>query len=132
MHQISFEEKKKFLENKLSEEEIGEVMRRYKEALANPSVMAASTSSSKSKDQVYANIKESPVAENRLQHQQSLFLQSVNVASIAILSSLGVSYVLDKIKDRQERNLREEIKDRMESTMKEANSRIRSLEAEAD
>ena len=102
MHQISFEEKKKFLENKLSEEEIGEVMRRYKEALANPSVMAASTSSSssKSKDQVYANIKESPVAENRLQHQQSLFLQSVNVASIAILSSLGVSYVLDKIKDR--------------------------------
>ena len=101
MHQISFEEKKKFLENKLSEEEIGEVMRRYKEALANPSDMAAATSSSsKSKDQVYANIKESPVAENRLQHQQSLFLQSVNVASIAILSSLGVSYVLDKIKDR--------------------------------
>lgn len=98
MHQISFEEKKKFLENKLSEEEIGEVMRRYKEALANPSAMAAATS--KSKDQVYANIKESPVAENRLQHQQSLFLQSVNVASIAILSSLGVSYVLDKIKDR--------------------------------
>ena len=46
-------------------------------------------------------------------------MQSVNVASIAILTSMGVSYVLDKIKDRQERNLREEIKDRMESTLRE-------------
>jgi vacuolar-type H+-ATPase subunit E/Vma4 len=61
-----------------------------------------------------------------------MFMQTVNVASIAILSTVAVSYVLDKIKDRHERNLREEIKDRMESTLREANSRIRSLESEAD
>jgi len=32
--EISFEEKKKFLEGKLTEEEIGEVMRRYNQSLA--------------------------------------------------------------------------------------------------
>ena len=46
-------------------------------------------------------------------------MQTVNVASVAILSTLGVTYVLDKIKDRQEKNLREEIKDRVETTLKE-------------
>lgn len=44
----------------------------------------------------------------------------MNVASIAILSTMGVTYVLDKIKDRQEKNLREEIKDRVEHTLKDA------------
>jgi hypothetical protein len=32
---ISFEEKKKFLESKLTEEEIGEVMRRYNDSVKN-------------------------------------------------------------------------------------------------
>ena len=32
---IPFEEKKKFLESKLTEEEIGEVMRRYNDAIKN-------------------------------------------------------------------------------------------------
>jgi hypothetical protein len=57
-------------------------------------------------------------------------MQSLNVASIAILTSMGVSYVLDKIKDRQERNLREEIKDRMESTLRESTLRLRAVEGE--
>ena len=51
--EISFEEKKKFLEGKLTEEEIGEVMRRYNQA-------------AKPKDAVFANVKESPIAETRL------------------------------------------------------------------
>ena len=45
---------------------------------------------------------------------------------------MGTTYVLDKIKDRQEKNLREEIKDRLESTLKESTERIRVLELESD
>lgn len=59
-------------------------------------------------------------------------MQSVNVASIAILSTMGVTYVLDKIKDRQEKNLREEIKDRVDSSLRENVTRIRALEVEND
>ena len=57
-------------------------------------------------------------------------MQSVNVASVAILSSLAVSYVLDKIKDKQEKNLREEIKDRVYESLRENSERLRSLEQE--
>ena len=39
---IPFEEKKKFLESKLTEEEIGEVMRRYNDAIKNGGVPTAS------------------------------------------------------------------------------------------
>jgi len=122
--EISFEEKKKFLEGKLTEEEIGEVMRRYNQAAAG--------GSAPQKDQVFVNVKESPAAERRLEHQQSLLMQSVNVASIAVISSLAVSYVLDKIKDRQDKNMREELKDRMESTVRDTYSRIRALESDID
>jgi hypothetical protein len=58
---ISLEEKKRFLEGKLSEEEIGEVMRRYSEAKANPGKAGTST-----KDVVLQNVKNSPIAEERL------------------------------------------------------------------
>eukprot|EP00347_Sterkiella_histriomuscorum_P006130 403353953 len=61
-----------------------------------------------------------------------MLLQTINVASIAVLSTLGVTYVLDKIKDRQEKNLREEMKDRMEATLKESTERIRALELQND
>ena len=53
MKAISFEEKKKFLEAKLSEEEIGEVMRRF-------------NGTSTVTDSVLVNVKESPVAESRI------------------------------------------------------------------
>lgn len=75
---------------------------------------------SNGRDPVLQHVHNSPIAEQRLQHTQSLFMQSVNVASIAILSTIGVTYVLDKIKDRQDKNLREEIKDRLEATLRDS------------
>lgn len=66
MKNITFEEKKKFLEGKLTEEEIGEVMRRLAEIEKN-GVMP------KKKDEVLQNVKASPVAEQRLQQQTSFF-----------------------------------------------------------
>ena len=57
-------------------------------------------------------------------------MQSVNVASISILSTLGVTYVLDKIKDKKDQYLREEIKERLYDNLKENIERIKSLEQE--
>jgi hypothetical protein len=59
-------------------------------------------------------------------------MQSVNVASIAVLTTLGVSFVLDKLKDKQDKNLREELKDRVESTLRDSVQRIRALEGDQD
>ncbi len=106
MKDISLEEKKKFLESKLTEEEIAEVFKRYAE---QPTPI---TIPNKSSTQITSS---NPVIERRLQQQSSILMSAVNVASIAILSSIGVNYFLDKVKDRQEKNLREEIKDRIDS-----------------
>jgi C4-dicarboxylate transporter len=35
------------------------------------------------------------------------------VASVAIIASLGLTFLLDKYKDKQDKNLREELKDRI-------------------
>jgi hypothetical protein len=59
-------------------------------------------------------------------------MQSVNVASIAVLTTLGVSFVLDKLKDKQDKNLREELKDRVESSLRDSVQRIRALEGDQD
>ena len=59
-------------------------------------------------------------------------MQSVNVASIAVLTTLGVSFVLDKLKDKQDKNLREELKDRVESSLRDSFQRIRALEGDQD
>ena len=66
MKDIPFEEKKKFLESKLTEEEIGEVMRRYNEAIKNGGASPAKQTIKS--DPVFQNVKESPIAEQRLQH----------------------------------------------------------------
>ena len=59
-------------------------------------------------------------------------MQSVNGASISVLTTLGVSFVLDKLKDKQDKNLREELKDRVESTLRDSVQRIRALEGDQD
>jgi hypothetical protein len=68
----------------------------------------------------------------RVDHVNSLFMQSVNVASIAILATLGVTYVIDRMRDKQDKNLREEIKDRVFESLKENSERLRELEHEQD
>lgn len=50
------------------------------------------------------------------------------VASISIISSLGLTYLLDKYKDKQDKNLREEIKDRVSSTLDDLRKKINDLE----
>mmetsp|Transcript_45597 Transcript_45597/g.33344 ORF Transcript_45597/g.33344 Transcript_45597/m.33344 type:complete len:106 (+) Transcript_45597:167-484(+) len=55
-------------------------------------------------------------------------MQSINTASIAILSAFGVTYVIDRMRDKQDRNLREEIKERVFDSLKENTERVRAME----
>jgi len=50
------------------------------------------------------------------------------VASVAFVSSLGLTYLLDKYKDKQDKNLRDELKDRLNSTLSETKTKITDLE----
>ena len=72
------------------------------------------------------------MAEERLNHQSSIIGNSSVVASIAVLSSFAVNYMLEKFKDVRDKNLREELKDRFESQLRESQQRLRNLEAEQD
>lgn len=53
---------------------------------------------------------------------------ALNVASLAVVTSLGVTYFLDKFKDKKDEVIRNELKDRLYSTLQESNARLRSIE----
>lgn len=48
-------------------------------------------------------------------------------ASIAIISSLGLTYMLDSYKDRQDKNLRDELKDRVQSSLADTQNKLDQL-----
>jgi hypothetical protein len=77
---------------------------------------------------VHANITNSEKSEHRLKHTSSLFMQSINVASIAVLTSLGVTFLIDKLKDKKDNDLREEIKTSVSKDVNENRERIIKLE----
>jgi len=54
------------------------------------------------------------------------------VASLAVVTSVGVTYLLDKFKDKKDDALRNELKDRLYSTLTENTSRLRQLEIKQD
>ena len=66
-------------------------------------------------------------AEKRLEVVNNHF-SAVNIASIAVLTSLGVSYMLDSIKEKRDATLREEIKSRVVDGMRDSGDRISRLE----
>ena len=57
-----------------------------------------------------------------------IFMGAGAIASISVLTSLGINYVLDNMKDKRERHLREEIKERVFDTLRENTERLRALE----
>ena len=53
-------------------------------------------------------------AKERLESTNGHFaMQAINIASIAVLTSMGVNYFLDKSRQRSDEGLREEMKDRV-------------------
>jgi len=55
-------------------------------------------------------------------------MNALNVASLAVVTSVGVSYLLDKFKDKKDDVLRNELKDRLYSTLSENTNRLREIE----
>ena len=45
------------------------------------------------------------------------FTTALNVASLAVVTSVGVTYLLDKFKDKKDDVLRNELKDRLYSSL---------------
>ena len=59
-------------------------------------------------------------------------MNALNVASLAVVTSVGVTYMLDKFKDKKDETLRQELKERLYTTLQDNNQRIRSLEMKQD
>ncbi len=49
---------------------------------------------------------------------------AINVASLAVLTTIGVNMMLDTIKEKKDASLREEIKDRLHQSLSESHKRI--------
>lgn len=49
------------------------------------------------------------------------------VASIAVLSSFALTYLLDRYKDKHDKNLRDELKDRVSTSLNDTNKRVNEL-----
>lgn len=57
-------------------------------------------------------------------------MTAVNVASLAVLTSVGINWMLDSVKDKKDQALREEMKDRLHETLVENNRRLMKLESD--
>ena len=57
-------------------------------------------------------------------------MTAVNVASLAVLTSVGINWMLDSVKEKKDQALREEMKDRLHETLVENNRRLIKLESD--
>lgn len=66
------------------------------------------------------------MSANRLKATNNHFsiLTVVNVASIAILTTIGVNLMLETVKEKKDLSLREEMKDRLHESLSESKQRI--------
>ena len=123
------EQKKSFLASRLTDEEVSEVFKRLKDG---------STSKQATEQAVVAQpqvgyVSNSPQTEQRLASTNGHFLMNaINVASLAVVTSVGVTYMLDKFKEKKDETLRQELKERLYTTLQDSNQRLRSLEIKQD
>lgn len=113
---VSLEEQKKFLEQKLSEEEIAQVFKRIGSKTATARIA-----------QTDGHFQPAAAAMHQVNggggnggNGASL----ATVASVAIIASLGLTYILDKYKDKQDKNLREELKDRIKEQLQDSKDKL--------
>ena len=59
-------------------------------------------------------------------------MNALNIASISIVTSVGVTYLLDNFKDKKDEVLRQELKERLYTTLQDSNNRLRDLEHRQD
>ena len=59
-------------------------------------------------------------------------MNALNIASISIVTSVGVTYLLDNFKDKKDEVIRQEMKERLYTTLQDSNSRLWELENKQD
>ena len=124
---IPLEQKKNFLKDKCSEEEIAEILKRVnnEKPSGDQNALGPKSTSNEGKAMSY----NSPQAEQRLQQtNQHFWTNALNIASLSIVTSVGVTYLLDKFKDKKDETLRNELKDRLYSNLSENTNRLRAIE----
>jgi uncharacterized protein YlxW (UPF0749 family) len=57
-------------------------------------------------------------------------MTAVNIASLSVLTTIGVNMMLDTIKEKKDSTLREEIKDRLHESLSESQRRLQKLESD--
>ena len=126
VQKLPMEQKKQFLASKLTEEEISEVLKRFEKG--------ESPQTKQSEGQINPSyIVESPKTNQRLaQTNQHFLMNALNIASISIVTSVGVTYLLDNFKDKKDEVLRQELKERLYTTLQDSNNRLRDLEHRQD
>lgn len=64
----------------------------------------------------------------QLQPNSGGFHSLATVASVAILASLGLTFVLDRYRDKQDKYLREEVKDRVAKSIEDQARKLNEVE----
>ena len=110
---VPLDQRLQFLQGKLTQEELVEVKKRFDKGIPKP-----------------AEIKHSDKAARRLESVDSHFslMTAINIASLAVLTTIGVNYMMDNVKEKKDASLRDEIKDRMQTSLRDTSDRIRSIE----
>lgn len=57
-------------------------------------------------------------------------MTAVNIASLSVLTTIGVNMMLDTMKEKKDHQLREEIKDRLHESLLESQRRLNKLETD--
>ena len=120
---IPIEEKHELLRKQMTEEEVAEVYRRFK-------AKKEGTGSEKPvQDQLASRLRQTDGHFRPNSNGSSHGGSSVaTTASISIISALGLTFLLDKYKDKKDKNLRDEIKDRVSCTLDDLRKKLNDLE----
>lgn len=118
---VPVEQRFKFLNERLTAEEIEEVKRRFEGKSKKGAELGNSSSGA---------LINSEKEAGRLTTINSHFslMTGINIASLAILTTMGVSFFLDNVKEKRDASLREELKDRLQTGLNESQTRVRVLE----
>ena len=127
VQKLPLEQKKQFLASKLTEEEISEVFKRIEKS------KSSGAETNDSPIEARPQLVNSAKTEQRLASTNSHFLMNaLNIASISIVTSVGVTYLLDNFKEKKDEVIRQEMKERLYTTLQDSNSRLRELENKQD
>lgn len=104
----SFDEKIGFLRGKLTEEELSEVMNRYKSSNASSTAPIASTTLSSSHVPSATPVSHSIPSQPEVRYVEqprsagSRFIDMLNIGAISTATGLGVSYVVNSLSDKKD------------------------------